>query len=629
MQNRYPLWKNILLVGILLIGLIYAAPNLFPEDPAIQISAPSDQAALDNGTIQNILQDLQKASLPYITTEQANNNLLIRFADTDTQLKARDELKNLLGDNYIVALNLASRTPKWLSWLGANPMKKGLDLSGGVHFLLEVDVNELLKAREEGDVHTIGDELRNASIRYASISRKQPNGLLIHFRDAKNLDNAFTTINKNFPDYTLTRLSANDGDFTLQAVLSESSMFKTADYAIDQTMTILRNRVNELGVSDAIVQRQGSNQVSVDLPGIQDTARAKDIIGKTATLKFQMVDTDHDVSSAVAGDVPIGSRLYDYEGRPILLKEQVILQGSSITFATASYSQDGRPAVEVRLGGGGESLFARTTAENIGKPMAVVYVETKTENKVVDGKPVPETVQEQKVISVATIQSALGMNFEITGLKSDQYAENLALLLRSGALIAPVNIVEELTVGPSAGKANIHMGLISIVVGFVFVVIFMAFYYRVFGLIADMALFLNLVFIVALLSILGATLTLPGIAGIVLTVGMAVDANVLIYERIREELRNNISPQAAIYSGFARALVTIVDANVTTLIVALVLFALGTDAVRGFAVTLTIGLLTSMMTSIVFTRAVINWIYGNRVVKTLSIGLPKKHLSHL
>jgi preprotein translocase subunit SecD len=387
-------------------------------------------------------------------------------------------------------------------------------------------------------------------------------------------------------------------------------------------MNTLRNRVNELGVSEAIVQRQGANHISVDLPGIQDTARAKEMIGKQATLKFQMVDVDRDAeSAAISGDVPLGSKLYTYEGRHVLLKDRIILQGDSITYAAASYSQEGRPSVNVHLGGGGEGIFHRVTSENIGKPMAVVYIEPKTEQQIVDGKVVTVTHSTEKVINVATIQSALGNNFEITGLANEKFARDLALLLRSGALVAPVNIVQELTVGPSMGKANIHKGLISVVVGFIFVVLFMAFYYQIFGLIADMALLLNLIFIVAILSILGATLTLPGIAGMVLTVGMAVDSNVLIYERIREELRGGMSIQASIYAGYERAFTTIVDSNVTTLIVAIVMFALGTGPIKGFAVVLTIGLMTSMLTSIVFTRAVVNFLYGRKNVKKLAIGM--------
>lgn len=625
MQNRYPLWKNLMLGFLLLLGILYALPNLFGEDPAIQISTASGVASGTTGavnaeTVKQVEQTLQNSKLNYLHAEQKAESILVRFADTDAQLKARDVLKASLGENYTVAINLAPRTPRWLQAIGAYPMKLGLDLRGGVHFLLEVDTNALIKAREEGDLRSIGEELRQASIRYAGIERLQPHGLVIHFKDANSMADAQSELKRRLADYIFTRIS-NKNDYKLQVVMSETAILKVASYAIEQTMNILRNRVNELGVSEAIVQQQGASQVSVDLPGIQDTARAKELIGKTASLRFQMVDVEHDIASAMAGDIPLGSKLYEYEGRRVLLKDQVILQGNSITYAASSMSQDGRPAVTVHLGGGGESTFHRVTSENIGKPMAVVYVETKTEQKMVDGKSTNVSRQEERIISVATIQSALGNNFEITGLGTTKYAQDLALLLRSGALVAPVTYVEELTVGPSAGKANINRGEISIIAGFVFVVLFMAFYYRIFGLFANVALFLNLIFITAILSILGSTLTLPGMAAMVLTVGLAVDSNVLIYERIREELRLGLSPQASIFAGYERAFITIVDANVANLIVAIVLFAFGTGAVKGFAIVLTIGLMTSMLTAIVYTRGVANFIYGGRNVKKLSIGM--------
>lgn len=621
MQNHYPLWKNLLLVGLLLLGIVYAIPNLFHDDPSVQISVASADVKLDEQVVSKVQQVLRDRHFDHLDVDRSADNLLIRFADTDTQIRARDLLQATFGEHYTVALNLASRTPAWLAAIGANPMKLGLDLRGGVHFLLEVDVNTLIKAREDGDVRGFGDTLRQANIRYMGIERLRPHGLLIKFRDADTLQQARRELKGQLADYVVTQDVAN-GEYKLQALMSEAAVTKVANDALDQTMNTLRNRVNELGVSEAIVQRQGVNHISVDLPGIQDTARAKEIIGKTATLRFQMVDVDHDAESAwLSGDIPLGTKMYTYEGRRLLLKEQVILQGNSITYAAASFAQDGRPAVNIHLGGGGESLFHRTTVANIGKPMAVVYVETKTDQHLVDGKIVNSSRQEERIISVATIQSALGNNFEITGLGSQKYASDLALLLRSGALVAPVTFAQELTVGPSMGKANINMGVVSIVIGFIFVVSFMIIYYHLFGLVANMALLLNLIFIVAVLSLLGATLTLPGIAGIVLTVGMAVDSNVLIYERIREELRNGISPQVSIYSGYERVFVTIVDSNVTTLIVAMVLFALGSGAVKGFAVTLTVGLLTSMLTAIVFTRAVVNLVYGRRNVKRLSIGI--------
>ena len=617
MQNRYPLWKNILLVVLLGIAIIYALPNLFGDDQAVQISSATELGA---NTLARAQKALANARIKYLSTEEKDDKLLIRFADTDMQLKARDVIKTALGEDYIVALNLASRTPKWLQFVGAQPLKLGLDLRGGVHFLLEVDLNDMLKKREDGDIRSITNDLRENNIRYLEITHIKPHGLIITFRGSENLDAGYKILTQRFPNYLLTRITENDVA-KLQMVMSENEVFKVADYAIEQTMSTLRNRVDELGVSEAIVQRQGKNHVSVDLPGIQDTARAKDIIGKTATLRFQMVDVEQDITAAMAGNIPFGTRLYEYEGRHVLLKDQVILQGNSITYATATFSQDGRPAVSIRLGGGGESIFHRITTENIGKPMAIVYVESKATQQIVDGKTVTVNRPLEKVISVATIQSPLGNNFEITGLRSEKYAQDLALLLRSGALVAPTNIVEELTVGPSVGKANINKGIISIVVGYIFVMLFMLFYYRFFGFVANVALFLNLVFMVAILSILGATLTLAGMAGVVLTVGMAVDSNVLIYERIREELRNGVSPQASIYAGYERAFTTIVDANVTTLIVAIVLFALGSGAVKGFAVVLTIGLMTSMLTAIVYTRAIVNYIYGRRRSRKLSIGI--------
>lgn len=618
MHTKNAIWKNVLLIIAILIGLIYAAPNLYGEDPAVQISAPSANA-LPSSLISSAKDTLTRAQIPYLSMQKENDSLLIRFNDTDQQLKARDVLKAGLNDQFIVALNLAPRTPKWLQYFGAKPMKLGLDLRGGVHFLLQVDVDSVVKARLEGEIHNFANELRDASVRYASIVYKAPNNIVVEFRNQSDLDKAYSLLSRRFTDFLVTQ--QKDGQFILNASLTEDAINKISDYAVEQNMTIFNNRVNELGVSEAIVQRQGRNHVSVDLPGVQDTARAKDIIGKTATLKFQMVDVDNDVRSAVQGNVPLGSHLYDYEDHPILLKNQVILSGSAITYATASFGEDGRPNVQIRLGGGGESLFHKVTSESIGKPLAVVYVETKTEQKIIGGKPVTVRKQIERVINVATIQSALGNNFQITGLANEKYAENLALLLRSGALTAPVDIVQERTVGPSLGAMNIHKGVLSLEVGTLLVIIFMILYYRLFGVFANLALILNVVFIVAILSILGATLTLPGIAGIVLTVGMAVDANVLINERIREELRNGVSPLTSIKAGYERAFSTIVDANVTTLIVAVVLFALGSGSVKGFAVTLTIGLLTSMVTAIYFTRVIVDMVYSGRRVKKLSIGI--------
>lgn len=620
MLNQYPLWKNILLVLIFILGLIYAAPNLFGEDPAIQVSGVAG-VQLSDQMLDQIIGDLTSNHLAYKSAVLQKHNILVRFKDTDTQLKASSILKTALGDNYTVALNLAPSTPAWLTFFGAQPMKLGLDLRGGVHFLLNVDVNSVITHRQQGSASNITSSLHDAHIRYADIEVGNDNIISLIFRDANNRDAAAQLIKTQYPDL-IVNTDNRPGIFQLYAQLTPAALTQIQQNTIDQTMTTLRNRVNELGVSEAVVQQQGLDRVSVDLPGIQDTAHAKEILGGTATVEFHMVDQDHDPHNAqLTGVAPPGSRLYDYNGMPVLLKSEIILTGNSITDATAGYDDNGRPAVDITLGGGGESLFSRVTRENIGKLMAVIFVESKIQSQMVNGKSVNISRKSERVISVATIQSALGTRFQITGLSSQTESQNLALLLRAGALPATIGYEEERTVGPSLGQENIHKGVLSVEVGLIAVALFMTLYYALFGFVAVIGLAVDLVLLVALLSILGATLTLPGIAGIVLTVGMAVDANVLIYERIREELRNGLTPQAAIHAGYDRALVTIIDANVTALIVAMVLFGIGTDAVKGFAVTLTIGLLTSMFSAIMITRALINAIYGGRSVKKLAIGM--------
>ena len=622
-MNRYPLWRYLLIIFLVVFGVIYALPNVFGEDPAIQISTQNG-AHLPAEVIQKVSAALTQQNISYLSLKQQSaNDLLIRFKDTEAQLKAQDRIQAALGSNFVVALNLAPRTPHWLSAIGAKPMKLGLDLRGGIHFLLKVDVAAMLKERASGDIHAMGQALRQEHIRYAGI-RSTKNGLTITFRKVADRDAAFPVLKKSFTNYTYQETMQNDRPVLL-AIMTQQNLVQLEQYAVEQNLNTLRNRVNALGIGEPVIQQQGKNQISVDLPGIQDTARAKNIIGKVATIRLQLEDTQNDALSAKqSGVVPFGSTLYTYEDQPVLLKNEVVLRGTSITGATPSVDENGRPAVEIRLSGSGVSYFNRVTAENIGKPLAVVYVETKTSKQIKDGKVVTSARQTEKVINIATIQSALGTNFQITGLSSMMAAKNLALLLRSGAYTAPVTFIQEQVVGPSLGKKNIEMGVLSCEVGSLLVILFMMFYYRLFGIVANFALVMNVVFVVAIMSILGATLTLPGIAGIVLTVGMAVDANVLINERIREELRNGISPQASIHSGYDRAFSTIVDANVTTLIVAVVLYALGTGSVQGFAVTLTIGLLTSMVTAIFFTRAIINLIYGGRSVKHLSIGITVK-----
>lgn len=619
--NRYPLWKYLLIVGVIAIAFLYATPNLFGDDPAVQISSDNPAVAVDAGTITTIRQALQAQGITPKLVQLEGRSLLLRFSSTDVQLKAKELIQATLGENYLVALNLASSTPHWLRAIGAMPMKLGLDLRGGVHFLLQVDVESVIKQRIEGELSSIGAELRKERIRYSGLSRQGNNGLIVQFRTADAFDDGDSFLTQHFPEFTWTK-NTKTGSFILQGVLSPRALQQERQDILEQAMNTLRNRVNELGVSEAVVQQQGASRVAVDLPGIQDTTQAKNILGKTATLEFHLVDTEHDPRDAVGGVVPAGSRLFDYPGYgPKLLKNEIILHGSSITSARSGMGEDGRPSVDVRLGGGGEGLFVKSTAENVGKPMAVLYVEVKSEPKIVNGQKVITYQTENRLISVATILQPLGNSFQITGLSSQEEARTLALLLRAGALPAPVTIIEERQVGPSLGKQNIHMGVLSVEVGFLLVVLFMAFYYRGMGLIADLALAMNLVLIVALLSLLGATLTLPGIAGIVLTVGMAADANVLIFERIREEIRNGAGIQASIHAGYERAFVTIVDANLSTLIVAIVLFGLGSGVVKAFAVTVTIGLITSMFTAITGTRALVNLLYGARPVKRISIGI--------
>ncbi|MBA2656326.1 MAG: protein translocase subunit SecD [Tatlockia sp.] len=618
MQNKYPLWKNIALVVIALIGLFYAIPNLYSEDPAVQVSSQSG-SDLDQLS-QQVQALLDEAKIPHLKIATANDKVEVRFRSTDNQLLARDVIKNGLDSKYTVALNLAPATPGWFSKIGAEPMKQGLDLRGGVHFLLEVDVDSVIARRYEGLMKGIGQNLREADIRYSGIRYLAGKGIDVHFRNSEIMSSAFNEIKEKFSNLIL---SKSDATSVITANLSPSELNSIRQNTIEQTMTILRNRVNELGIGEAVVQQQGATRVGVDLPGIQDAARAKQILGGTATLQFYLVDQEHDAQVAKqTGAVPVNSKLYLMDGQPILLKRQVVLSGDSITSAVSSFDQQtASPAVQIQLGGGGESLFTKITRENIGKRMAIVYVDTKISSQMINGEEKRISKREDRVISAPVIQNALGNSFQITGLVDGKEAANLALLLRAGALPASIYPVEERTVGPSLGKENIRRGMVSLQVGMGLILILMLVYYHFFGLVANIALFLNLILLAAVMSIIGATLTLPGIAGFVLTVGMAVDANVLIYERIREELRNGLSPQAAIYAGYDRAFSTIIDANVTTLIVGIILFAIGTGPIRGFAVILCLGLLTSMLTSITYTRSIVNWYYGSRNVKKLSIGI--------
>lgn len=614
--NHYPWWKNLLILLVMVFAVIYAAPIFFGDDPAVQVSSANVNTIIDQNTEKTIENILQEAHVPYKEMNQQKRSLLVRFNSEDLQLRAKELLEEKLGDNYLVALNLAARTPHWLSAIGAIPMKLGLDLRGGVHLLMQVDIDSVIKQRIEGDLNSISSILRDEKIRYTAITRLNNDGIQLQFRTSEDASNAVQVLSVKFAEFAWTK-----NDLSLEGVLQPAVLQHIRQDTLEQNMNTLRNRVNELGVSEAIVQQQGASRIAVDLPGVQDTAQAKSILGNTTALEFHMVDVDNDARNAAQGLAPIGTKLYYFEGQPILLKNQVILRGSSITSARSGVGEDGQPDVEVRLGGGGEALFTKVTAENIGKPMAVLSVEIKPVTKIVNGEKVTQFTIQRNIISVANILQALGNSFQITHLSSQNEANTLALLLRAGALSAPLNVIEERELGPSLGKQNIKMGVTSVIVGFLLVVFFMAFYYRLMGVIADLALGLNLVLIVAVLSLLGATLTLAGIAGIVLTVGMAADANVLIFERIREELRNGMGIQASIHAGYERALVTIIDSNVTTLIVAVVLFSLGSGTVKNFAVTLTIGLLTSMFTAIIGTRAIVNALYGGRSIKKISIGI--------
>ncbi|KHT59181.1 preprotein translocase subunit SecD [Photobacterium gaetbulicola] len=604
-----------MVVFALLIGLLYALPNVYGEDPAIQISGARGASA-DMSTLDAVTEDLEQNQISYKSVAFENGTVLVRFNDTDTQISARDILNEQLGDDFVVALNLAPSTPDWLESIGANPMKLGLDLRGGVHFLMEVDMDAAMEKLLGQQEETFRTELREAKIRYRAIS-KTDEAVEVRLRNAEQLAEAKRELQRLHPDMQFTDTTSG---FLLSATFTDARLQEIRNYAVDQNITILRNRVNELGVAEPLVQRQGANRIVVELPGVQDTARAKEILGATATLEFREVDNSADLAAAASGRVPPGSEVkFTRDGRPAVLKKRVILGGSHITDASSSADEYGRPQVNISLDSEGGSKMTAFSRNNVGKLMATLFTEYKDSGeRDENGKVILE--KHEEVINQATIQTALGRNFRITGIDSQAEAHNLALLLRAGALIAPISIVEERTIGPSMGQQNIDMGIQAMVWGMVAVMLFTLLYYRRFGLFANMALLMNLVLIIGVMSMIpGATMTLPGIAGIVLTVGMAVDANVLIFERIREELREGRSPQHAIQQGYANAFSTIADANITTLITAIILFAVGTGAIKGFAVTLSIGILTSMFTAIIGTRALVNLVYGGKRVDKLSI----------
>ncbi len=619
MINQYPWWKNLLVVIVVVVGTLYALPNLYGEDPALQISSTRG-ADITDVTLGDVRSELQRQGIKPLTIDIERQGLVVRFANTEDQLKARDHLGLFMQDDYVIALNLAPATPDWLRSFNALPMYLGLDLRGGVHFLMQVDTDAAVQMAEDRYVGDLRALLRENKVRYLTVSRVSGGGVDIKFRNAEAQQKAKGVIRKEFRNLMLDDEQRGSAFYVL-ARLSEDEMRETRKFAVQQNVTTLRNRVNELGVAEPLIQRQGEDRIVVQLPGVQDTARAKEILGATATLEFRMADETGNLQDALAGRVPAGSRLYrTREGGHVLLKKQVIVTGDAITDARSGIdSQNGSPNVRISLDQKGGKKMLKVTKNNVGKGMAVVFIELKSKSKMVNGKLVKTRTKIEEVINVANIREPFGNGFQITGLNSTEESRTLSLLLRAGALSAPIEIMEERTIGPSLGQDNIDMGFKSVVIGFVLVLIFMAVYYKVFGLVANLALAFNLVMVVAVLSMFQATLTLPGIAGIVLTVGMAVDANVLIFERIREELRNGVSPQAAIHAGYEKAVSTIADANITTLIAAFVLLGLGTGPIKGFAVTLAIGILTSMFTAIVGTRAIVNLIYGGKRVKKLSI----------
>jgi len=597
-MNRYPLWKNIVVAVALLLGLLYTLPNFFGEMPAVQVSSARATVKVDQTTLQLVEDALRQNQITSRGVTLDSASIKVRFADTDTQLKAKDLLQSKLGNGYVVALNLISSSPRWLTSMGALPMYLGLDLRGGVHFLLEVDMKAALVKTMERYTGDIRSALREKKIAYAGISRQPDQSISVKFRDAETRGKAMNELLKNMPDLIL-KESEEGGEFKISASMNPQAQKKNQEFALQQNITTLRNRVNELGVAEPIIQQQGADRVVVQLPGVQDTAKAKEILGRTATLEIRMVDDEHDVNAALQGQVPFGTELYtERKGNPMLVKKQVVLTGEYISDAAPGFdNQTSEPVVHISLDGRGARIFRDTTRENVGKRMAILLIEK----------------GQAEVITAPVIREEIGGGrVQISGSMTTQEANDVALLLRAGALAAPMEIIEERTVGPSMGAENIAKGFNSNIYGFIAIALFMVMYYRFFGLISTLALCANVLFLVALLSILQATLTLPGMAAIALTVGMAIDSNVLINERIREELRSGISPQAAIFAGYERAFGTILDSNITTFIAGTALFWLGSGPVRGFAVVLCLGILTSIFSAVVVSRSLVNLTYGRK-----------------
>lgn len=616
-NNSFPAWKYLLVIAVVVVGLIYALPNIYGDDPAVQVS-PAQLGSFNQQTYSEVEQALNQAGLTPKALEFADQQFLIKFSDVETQLKANEVLRSHFGRTAVVALNLAPATPSWLSGLGGQPMYLGLDLRGGVYFLLDVDMDAAVENSYRRFTEEIRTLLREARIRYKSVGYADEI-LQVEFRELAAAEAGLAKLQDEYKQEFQFKL--NPETLSIDLFFADSVIAETKRFALQQNITTLRNRINELGVAEPIIQQQGERRIVVQLPGVQDTARAKEILGATATLEFRMVDETGDAERAKrTGIVPTQSQMYQFrDGRPILLQRSVIVTGESVINASSGMdAQAGSPQVSVNLDSGGGRRMLATTKDNIGKRMAVVFIESRIDTIEKNGEIIKERVVTRDVINAAVIRDQFANRFQITGLSSMQEAQNLALLLRAGALAAPMEIVEERTIGPSLGQDNIDAGMLSVIVAFVLVMLLMIWRYKVFGLIANLALIMNIVLIVAALSLLQATLTLPGIAGIVLTIGMAVDANVLIFERIKDELKNN-SVQSAIYAGYEKAFVTIVDANLTTLIAALMLFSFGSGPIKGFAITLVIGLLTSMFTAILGTRAVVNKLYGQKRLEKLSI----------
>ena len=617
--NKFPIWKYLLVLAVVAIGLLYASPNLYGRDPAIQVSGAKG-ADVDLSVVDKVNATLKQHNVTAKSTVLEGGQVLVRFKNVEEQLKAQDLLRNSLSDDYISAINMAPAQPAWLKSLGGNPMKLGLDLSGGVHFTMEIDMATAVDNQLEQMEQDFRSDLREEKLRYRSVRRVAGSERMrVEMRTEEDKEAAERFLASRYPLNVYIDDSSNDRAFF--ATMSEQKLKEIRDYAIKQNETIIRNRINQIGVAEPNVQRQGAERIIVQLPGVQDTARAKEILGATATLEFREVDENADPSAAAQGRIPAGTEMImSRDGYPVVLKKRVILEGSHITGAQSGNDEYQRPQVSITLDSKGGAKMNAFTKRAIGKRMATVFIEYKPSGKKdADGKALPP-IKVEEVINVATIQARLDRSFRITGIDNPAEAHNLSLLLRAGALVAPIQIVEERTVGPSLGQENIEAGMTAVALGFAFVLAFMLIYYKGFGLVANIALAANLVLIVGVMSLIpGATLTLPGIAGIVLTVGMAVDANVLIFERIREELADGRSPQQAVHFGYDSAFSTIFDANITTLIAAVILFAVGTGPIAGFAVTLAIGILTSMFTAIVGTRAVINLFIGGKRIDRLSI----------